>query len=213
MQSRFALLFFLACVAWSGAGLPGFGPIELSGAAYAANETEAVEGAEEEPNAVSDLDGHEQEGEAEPDGTEVEPNRSMDPASDQSATDAGGGQATVVMAPGVHVEFADGHIERVRNGRFERITTQGGVIERRLATAADLSRLRAIAGSQPAPGVRNVAVIDDQHDAIDVLDFRGWRETLADGTYELKDPRGRTVVRRPLTEADLSRVRAALLLD
>ena len=61
--------------------------------------------------------------------------------------------------------------------------------------------------------MHNIAEVNEAQGAIDITDFRGWREIVSRGSYVLKDPRGRTVARRPVTAEDINRIRSMLNLD
>lgn len=118
---------------------------------------------------------------------------------------------------GIHLQFFDGHVERIRAGQFERTDTSGRIIERRVSTAGDLRRLRALeaefAAKGRASGIVTIAEIDESSGRVEITDFRGWRETLMRARYELSDPNGRTVTLRALVADDILRVRSLLSLN
>ncbi len=134
-----------------------------------------------------------------------------------SGTGSGTGAATLFGGDGIHLQFSDGHTERIRGNRFETLDARGRVVESRTAQRSDLNRLRALGSASARQGgrseVQNVAEVNEADGAIDITDFRGWRETVSRGSYELKDPRGRTIARRPVTAEDIRRIRAMLNLD
>lgn len=117
---------------------------------------------------------------------------------------------------GIHVQFFDGHIERIRGGRFEKIDKSGQMVERRRATAQEERRLQSLESEfekkGKASGIVTIADVDGRSGRIEITDFRGWRETLSRARYELSDPNGRTVSRRPLTPEDVVRIRTLLFL-
>lgn len=118
---------------------------------------------------------------------------------------------------GIHVQYADGHIERIREGRFERIDKSGRFVERRDATAQEERRLRTLEAEfgrkGRASGILTIADVDERAGRVEITDFRGWRETLSEARYQLRDPNGRTVSRRALTSEDVARLRSLLLLN
>lgn len=128
-----------------------------------------------------------------------------------------GGKSASFGGNGVHIQFADGHTERIRNGRYERLDQRGRVIEGHAVRRTDIERLRRLGtvsdGRRLAKGVRAVIEIDEQRGLIEITDYRGWRETVSGSTYELRDPNGRAVTRRPLTAKDIFRIRDTLYLD
>lgn len=130
---------------------------------------------------------------------------------------SGSGGGTLFGGDGIHVQFSDGHTERIRGSRFESLDRRGRVVESRAARRSDLNRLRALGSTSGRRDgrreVQNVAQVDEAQGAIDITDFRGWREIVSRGSYVLKDPRGRTVARRPVTSEDIRRIRTMLNLD
>ena len=134
-----------------------------------------------------------------------------------STPSGSGGGATLFGGDGIHVQFSDGHTERIRGNRFETLDRRGRVVESRAARRSDLNRLRALGSTSGRGGdqreVHNIAEVNEAQGAIDITDFRGWREIVSRGSYVLKDPRGRTVARRPVTAEDINRIRSMLNLD
>lgn len=120
-------------------------------------------------------------------------------------------------ADGIHVQFFDGHIERIRAGRFEKIDKSGRVVERRRATAQEDRRLQLLRSEftqeGKASGIATIADVDERAGRVEITDFRGWRETLSAARYQLRDPNGRTVSRRALTPEDVARLRSLLFLN
>ena len=79
----------------------------------------------------------------------------------------------------------------------------------RPATAQDIARLNANArnsGIAAVPAGAGAPRVEIAGGAIEVSYPNGWREELAGGRYELKDPNNNTVVERPATGADVSRL-------
>lgn len=138
-------------------------------------------------------------------------------SSGSGSSQSGSGSSTLFGGDGIHLQFSDGHIERIRGNRFETLDARGRVVESRTARRSDLNRLRALGSASVRQGgrgeVQNVAQVNEASGAIDITDFRGWREIVSRGSYELKDPRGRTIVRRTVTTEDIRRIRAMLNLD
>lgn len=130
---------------------------------------------------------------------------------------ASGGSSPVFGGDGLHIQFADGHIERIRNGRFERLDRRGRIVESHPASRSDLSRLRRLRTAAEGGGsqreVRAVVEVDEQRGHIEITDYRGWREIVSGSTYELKDPNGHTVTRRALTAKDILRIRDTLVVE
>ncbi|MGB8813567.1 MAG: hypothetical protein WCC57_10305 [Paracoccaceae bacterium] len=115
---------------------------------------------------------------------------------------------------GVHLFAADGSVEIVRNGIYERIDARGRVTERRKATAADRSRLSSYRDRIRNPAQRGTAVsivlVNERNGTVQLIDANGWTETIKGKTYLLIDPNGNTVTRRAATSKDRSRMRAFL---
>ena len=114
-------------------------------------------------------------------------------------------------ASGVEVTYSNGVKEEIENGRFEQKDASGRTVIERPATAQDIARLNANArnsGIAAVPAGAGAPRVEIAGGAIEVSYPNGWREELADGRYELKDPNNNTVVERPATGADMSRLRA-----
>lgn len=118
---------------------------------------------------------------------------------------------------GITVEYSDGHVERIRSGRFETLDPRGRVVASGDARRSDRDRLEALGTAASrrggTKGVHVVVEVGDGGTAVEVTDYRGWREIVAGGAYVVKDPNGRTVARRPVTAADIARIRDLLRLD
>lgn len=118
---------------------------------------------------------------------------------------------------GIAIRFSDGHVERVRDGRYETIDPRGRVVESHAAALGDRARLEALGNRvkrrDGATEIETVVEIADRGTAIEVTDYRGWREIVTRGAYIVKDPKGRTVARRPVTVDDIIRLRDSLALD
>ncbi len=136
---------------------------------------------------------------------------------------------TEVFGNNIEVTFADGTKEEIENGIFERKNAAGRTVEERPATQADFDRLAAIAGASvsgggAAPGVpgggtsvgeREFVLSDGTKievagNNIEVKYGDGWKEEIEGGRYELKDPAGNTVIERPATAGDRSRLEAQI---
>ncbi len=118
---------------------------------------------------------------------------------------------------GLSVRYSDGHVERVRDGLFESLDSRGRVVASHPARHGDVERLQSLGeGGRHGGGSRIIEAlveIGESGRAIAVTDYRGWKETVARGAYVVKDPSGRTVIRRPVTESDIARLREMLGLD
>jgi hypothetical protein len=110
----------------------------------------------------------------------------------------------------VIVSYADGSSERIERDTYLLTSGSGRVLERRRAAAADRQRLDAQRIAPAPDGSRGElkVLVDSRTGDVATIDRRGWREVMAGGTYELRDPRGNLVSRRPLKNTDLQRVRA-----
>ena len=132
---------------------------------------------------------------------------------------------TEVEGNSIEVTFADGTKEEIENGVYERKNAAGRTVEERPATQADFDRLAGIAGgvvgdgttpSGSAPtGEREFVLTDGTKievagDTIEVKYSDGWKEEIEAGRYELKDPDGNTVVERPATAGDRTRLESQL---
>jgi hypothetical protein len=131
---------------------------------------------------------------------------------------AGRSDATKVEIEGdkIEVTFPDGTRQEIENGRFERKNAQGRTVVERPATRADFERLNALAAGtrgrvSPAPSPAGGATkVEISGRDIEVTHADGWREEIENGRYELKDPDNNTVVERPATSEDRSRLRGTL---
>jgi hypothetical protein len=132
------------------------------------------------------------------------------------ARPADGARLRVVKAErgagGMEVTYSNGVREEIEAGRYQRKDAAGRTVVERPATDADLRRIGAnIRNSgltlRPASAgaVRSVEV---GAGSIEVRYATGWKEELAAGRYELKDPNNNTVVERPATAADRQRMQA-----
>jgi len=137
---------------------------------------------------------------------------------------------TEVEGNSIEVTFADGTKEEIENGVYERKNAAGRTVEERRATQADIDRLTGIsgggasggsAGGGTAPGgsaptgerefvLTDGTKIEVAGDAIEVKYGDGWKEEIEAGRYELKDPAGNTVVERPATAGDRTRLESQL---
>lgn len=98
----------------------------------------------------------------------------------------------------------DGATEVIRDGRFQRLSPRGKLLEDRPARAADkreILRLRA--------GETFIRV-DRTRKRLQLTDSGGWTEIIEGGRYELRDPNGNRVTRRPVRPGDTQRFREAL---
>ena len=120
-----------------------------------------------------------------------------------------------VSSDGVRIRYSDGSSERIDRGFYEHKSADGGTIEKRRATGADISRLRAISKRSDVDNVRVPAALDKtapvsaarvNGNDVEIDYSNGWRETLLQGSYELKDAYGRIVAKRPALQADLTRM-------
>jgi hypothetical protein len=118
---------------------------------------------------------------------------------------------------GIHVQYSDGRIERIRASIFETLDPRGRLVERHPATRQDERRLKSLETTLTRNGRQSgllvVAEIDERAGTAEITDFRGWRESMSGGRYVLSDPDGRTVARRSLMASDIARLRAMLFLD
>lgn len=119
-----------------------------------------------------------------------------------------------VSRSGVDIRYADGSREEIENGIYARTDRRGRTVAQRKATGPDISRLRALSQrvsiksvtrrSTSSSSVKKIVI---NGDAISVKYGNGWSERINAGNYELKDPYGRLVVRRPATRKDKTRLR------
>lgn len=127
----------------------------------------------------------------------------------------GGVRRVEVSSGGIDVRYSDGARERIERGRYELRDAAGRTLERRRATGADVSRLRALAESATVRGASSAQGGDRTLRALTVRDgnmlaeyANGWSEEVRDGRYRLIDPYGRVVARRAATDADRARILA-----
>lgn len=104
------------------------------------------------------------------------------------------------LPPGLRRIGADGSIETLGQGLYQRRDRRGRLIESRQARSGDRTRLRG-------PGFSQIIEIGRM---VTITDRAGWREEFATDHYRLFDPRGNLVTRRPLTRADTARLRDML---
>lgn len=120
-----------------------------------------------------------------------------------------------VSSDGVRIRYSDGSSERIDRGFYEHKSADGRTIEMRRATGADISRLRAITKRVDVDSVRVPDALDGGATVsaarvvgndVEIVYSNGWRETLLQGSYQLKDAYGRTVVKRAGLKTDLTRM-------
>ena len=134
---------------------------------------------------------------------------------------SGGGLRVVKFersASGVEVVYSNGVKEEIENGRFEQKNAAGRTIVQRPATAADLARIdgnarnsgikaaRAGTGGGALPAGSEARRVEVGASSVEVDYNTGWKEEVAGGRYELKDPNGNTVVERVATQSDVNRL-------
>lgn len=118
-----------------------------------------------------------------------------------------------IRGTGIEVVNGDGTREEIENGVYERKASDGRSLIERPATQADFDRLVNATRRPDSTKTRTISVgsvrkVESQANALEVVYSTGWREELANGQYELKDPDNNTVVKRAATQKDLSRLRA-----
>ncbi|MFO1143392.1 MAG: hypothetical protein U1E59_13560 [Amaricoccus sp.] len=132
----------------------------------------------------------------------------------QGAVSARGGLRVVKFertAEGVEVTYSNGLREEVSGGRFEQKDASGRTLIERPVTDADLKRIARNtknSGLVAVPIRTQPTKVEASAGAIEVTYGTGWREELEGGRYQLKDPNNNTVIERPATAADVSRLRA-----
>ena len=140
---------------------------------------------------------------------------------DDRRTTTAGGNASAAQAGlrvvkfertrnGVEVVYSNGIKEEIENGRFEMKNAAGRTVAERPATQKDLARLDANArnsGISAFSTGSRAATVEIAGGDIEITYNTGWKEELASGQYELKDPNNNTVVQRPATAADIQRLR------
>ncbi|MFN3262568.1 MAG: calcium-binding protein [Pikeienuella sp.] len=115
----------------------------------------------------------------------------------------------------IEVTFADGSVEEIENGIYERYDPRGRTVEERAATAADFARLEALVAGAGADALREVRLEDGSTvefgpRKIEVTYPDGAQEEIENGIYERYDASGRTVEERLATEADIARLEALI---
>lgn len=214
MLGRRAMLGLLAAALWAGPPLGFRFPGALGGAAWAkdggSNSGSGGSGGGKDDDDDDDGGGG---GNSGPGGS----SGSGKGKSGKGNVTIGKSRRPIFGGDGIHLQFFDGHVERIRAGQFERTDTYGRLVERRVSTASDLRRLRSLeaefAAKGRASGIVTIAEIDESSGRVEITDFRGWRETLMRTRYELSDPNGRTVTLRALVSDDILRVRSLLSLN
>ncbi|HQU70254.1 MAG TPA: hypothetical protein PLI43_18950 [Albidovulum sp.] len=211
------MLGFLAAALWAAPPL-GFRLPGASGGAAFANQGGSESGSGGSGNDDDDDDGSGGGGNSGPGGLSGSSGSGKGKGKPGKAgATIGTSRRPIFGGDGIHLQFFDGHVERLRAGQFERTDKAGRIIERRVSTAGDLRRLRSLeaefAAKGRASGIVTVAEIDERSGRVEITDFRGWRETLIRARYELSDPNGRTVTLRALVTDDIQRVRSLLSLN
>ena len=121
----------------------------------------------------------------------------------------------VVSSVGVEIEYTDGSVEEILNGRYAMRDPSGRAITSHPALGADVSRMRGIiATSAVTERKRDHDIVDTSsvtraehvQDRIEIEYANGWSEAVRGGRYELIDPFQRIVTQRPATDADTSRL-------
>jgi hypothetical protein len=130
----------------------------------------------------------------------------------KSVNDDSGAKAEI-DGDNIEISYPDGTKEEIENGVYERKDATGNTVEERPATQTDVDRLTAGAAALEnsarvereftGPDGTKVEVTGND---IEVTYSDGWREEIEAGQYEMKDPNGNTVVERPATPADRSRL-------
>ncbi len=118
---------------------------------------------------------------------------------------------------GVRATYSDGSSERIENGRYSRTNAAGRRVEKRVASGADLARLRAMAANVSIKSVRSAqsskakpAKVQISGKDVAVTYSNGWVEHIENGRYRLSDPYNRLVAQRQATEQDRDRLRKAV---
>ena len=109
----------------------------------------------------------------------------------------------------VSLSYGDCSRESVVGGRYARFDGGGRIAEDRPATRADIARL---ANANLGGALRGDLLLrmDSRSGAVEIVDRRGWRETMSGSQYSLTDPSGNLVRVRALRPDDLARVRSLL---
>ena len=150
----------------------------------------------------------------------------------RAVSDASGGAGLRVTkmersGSGIEVEYSNGVKEEIENGRYEMKNAAGRTVLERRATQQDVNRIQSnarasgtavsssrssAAASGSDAGARlpsnsrasRIEIVGNSN--IEVSYNSGWKEEVAGGRYEMKDPANRTVVERSATSADLDRL-------
>lgn len=220
MLTRAWLILSLAAVLWT---LPPMAPVGAPGwdqAAWAKSGSNSGSGGSNSGSGSSgsdddDDDDHSGSGSSGPGGGGTAQGQ---PGSvPRRAAGSAGSNSLFLGGGGIHVQYADGHIERIRDSVFEALDGRGRLVERHSATRQEEQRLKALETTLTREGRNSgllvVAEIDERAERAEITDFRGWRERMSGGRYLLSDPDGRTVTRRSLMAVDIARLRAMLFLD
>lgn len=222
----FLILLLLSALVWGASPVVHFKPDGKGGAAFAKSGSSNDDDDDDDDSGGSGSSGSGSSGS----GSSGPGSSGPGSSSSGSATSGGSAGATSGSAPssasrgantfgldGITVRFADGHVERVRGGRFETLDPRGRMVATRAADREDETRLRSFGEIAKRRGggrqIEAVVEIAERGAAIEVTDFRGWREIVTRGSYVVKDPKGRTVARRPVTAADVIRIRGMFSLD
>lgn len=123
---------------------------------------------------------------------------------DTGARNGGKGWQPEVDPDTVVIRYADGTVERLKAGRYQRRDGTGRLVESRPASRSDRARM---VGVRPNGTSELVIRIDSRKNEVETVDRRGWRELIAHGTYLLTDPNGNVVKRRAVRQGDLGRIR------
>lgn len=157
-----------------------------------------------------DNSGHGSTGGSESGTSDSRPGRSQESGRNGLNRDAEDGRAHgPTSVDTVALSYSDGSRESVVGGRYALIERNGDVTEDRPATRADLARL-AHTNLGAARRGELLLRMDSRSGAVEIVDRRGWRETMNGGRYSLTDPSGSLVRTRQLRSDDLARVRALL---
>jgi len=119
-------------------------------------------------------------------------------------------------AEGVGVVYSNQVRERISGGRLEMKDAGGRTVVDRPATAKDIERVRenvrrsglGAAKDTSLPAGSEVESVAVSQDGMAVRYREGWTENLAGDRYRFSDPDGNTVVDRPATAEDRSRLLA-----
>lgn len=112
---------------------------------------------------------------------------------------------------------ANGELEAVARGIYQRFDASGRLIEQRRATGADLVRMRAqtngratVSGAGSAVQGRGDAPVQIRIGGNDItVTYRnGWVEQVVGGRFRMQDRYGNLAVERPATKQDRDRLRS-----